>query len=123
MAVDHTEEGLEANIERSLLESGYVERRLEGEALRLFQKHAIDVEMLLEFLHKTQPKKMNRLKTIYGDKFESRFLQRLEQELERRGVIDCIRYGIKDRGVALKLAYNKPPSRLNKMLIENYESN
>lgn len=123
MAIDYTEEGLEANIERSLLESGYKKRRLEGEALKTFQQHAIDVEMLLEFLHKTQPKKIERLKTIYGDKFHSRFLNRLEQELNRRGVIDCIRHGIKDRGVSLKLAYNKPPSQLNKMLIENYESN
>src|SRR5699024_6528824 len=111
------------NIERSLLESGYQERRLVGEALKAFQQHAIDVEVLFEFLHQTQPKKMDRLKTIYGDKFKNRFLHRLEQELNRRGVIDCIRYGIKDRGVSLKLVYNKPPSTLNKMLMENYESN
>ncbi|GAA0607720.1 DEAD/DEAH box helicase family protein [Virgibacillus siamensis] len=123
MAIDYTEEGLEANIERSLLESGYRQRRLEGEALKAFQEHAIDVEMLFEFLQKTQSKKMERLKTIYGAKFEKRFLHRLEQELNRRGVIDCIRHGIKDRGVSLRLVYNKPPSKLNKMLIENYESN
>src|SRR5699024_2488419 len=71
----------------------------------------------------TQPKKMERLKTIYGDRFEKRFLHRLEQELNRRGVIDCTRHGIKDRGVSLKLVYNKPPSKLNKMLIQNYENN
>src|SRR5699024_2446752 len=123
MAIDYTEEGLEANIERSLIASGYKKRQLTGKALKVFQQHAIDVEMLLEFLQKTQPKKMDRLKTIYRDKFEGRFLDRLEQELNRRGVIDCMRHGIKDRGVSLRLVYNKPPSHLNKMLIENYESN
>lgn len=123
MAIDYTEEGLEANIERSLLESGYKERQLEGEALKLFQSYAIDVEILLKFLHQTQPKKMERLKTIYRDKFQNRFLHRLEEELNRRGVIDCIRYGIKDRGISLKLVYNKPPSQLNKELMKNYESN
>lgn len=123
MAVDYTEEGLEANIERNLLKSGYIERRLEGESLTAFQEHAIDIEMLFDFLQTTQPKKMDRLKTIYGDKFEKRFLHRLEQELSRRGVIDCLRHGIKDRGVSLRLAYNKPPSNLNKMLVDNYNNN
>lgn len=123
MAIDYTEEGLETNIKRSLLESGYRQRHLEGEALKAFQQYAIDTEMLFEFLQKTQSKKMDRLKTIYRDKFEGRFLDRLEQELNRRGVIDCMRHGIKDRGVSLRLVYNKPPSNLNKMLIENYESN
>src|SRR5699024_4476535 len=123
MAIDYTEEGLEANIERSLLESGYRERQLEGDALKKFQQHAIDVEILFEFLHETQPKKIERLKTIYRDRFEKRFLHRLEQELNRRGVIDCIRHGVRDRGVSLKLVYNKPPSKLNKMLTRNYENN
>src|SRR5699024_9620754 len=38
-------------------------------------------------------------------------------------VIDCLRHGIKDRGVSLRLAYNKPPSSLNETLIQNYKSN
>ncbi|MGN4241024.1 type I restriction endonuclease subunit R [Staphylococcus equorum] len=123
MAIDYTEEGLEENIERSLLNSGYKERNLAGASLKTFQNYAIDMEMLLEFLQQTQPKKIERLKTIYGDKFQSRFLHRLEQELNRRGMIDCIRHGIKDRGVSLRLVYNKPPSQLNKMLMANYENN
>ena len=123
MAIDYTELGLEKNIETSLVQAGYIERQLEGQALKDFQERAIDVEMLFQFLEATQPKKMERLKTIHGDFFERRFLNRMEQELSRRGVIDCLRHGIKDRGVSLKLAYNKPPSTLNKLLMENYEQN
>ena len=123
MAIDYTELGLEKNIETSLVQSGYLERQLEGQALKDFQERAIDVEMLFQFLEATQPKKMERLKKIHGDFFERRFLNRVEQELSRRGVIDCLRHGIKDRGVSLKLAYNKPPSTLNKLLMENYEQN
>src|SRR5699024_10382175 len=48
---------------------------------------------------------------------------RLNQELNRRGVIDCLRHGIRDRGVQLRLVYNKPPSTLNKLLMENYQKN
>src|SRR5699024_2704105 len=52
-----------------------------------------------------------------------RLIRRLEQELNRRGIIDCLRHGIKDRGVSLRLAYNKPPSSLNQLFIRNYENN
>src|SRR5690625_6150830 len=38
-------------------------------------------------------------------------------------MIDCLRHGIRDRGVRLRLVYNKPPSTLNKLLMENYRKN
>lgn len=123
MAIDYSEMGLEENIETSLLNAGYKERRLEGQAQTDFQKYAIDVEMLFQFLEATQPKQVERLKKVHGDRFEKSLLNRLEQELNRRGVIDCLRHGIKDRGVSLRLVYNKPPSTLNQLLRENYEHN
>src|SRR5690625_4481541 len=79
--------------------------------------------MLFKFLEDTQPRHVERLKKIHGAKFERNVLNRLNQELNRRGVIDCLRHGISDRGVKLKLVYNKPPSTLNKLLMENYEKN
>ena len=123
MAIDYSEMGLEENIETSLLNAGYKERRLEGQAQKDFEKYAIDVEMLFQFLEATQPKQVERLKKVHGERFEKHLLNRLEQELNRRGVIDCLRHGIKDRGVSLRLVYNKPPSTLNQLLIENYENN
>src|SRR5690625_1771283 len=123
MGIDYTELGLEENIERSFLEAGYAKRTLEGQALRDFKTHAIDVEILFQFLQDTQPKQIDRLKQIYGENYEQNILRRLDQELNRRGVIDCLRHGIKDRGVSLRLVYNKPPSTLNKLLMENYRKN
>lgn len=123
MGIDYSEMGLEENIETSLMNAGYKERRLEGQAQKDFQKHAIDVEVLFQFLEATQPKQMERLKKVYGERFEKRLLNRLEQELNRRGVIDCLRHGIKDRGVSLRLVYNKPPSTLNQLLMQNYQEN
>lgn len=123
MGIDYSELGLETNIETSLIEAGYKKRKLEGEAQKNFQEHAIDVEILFKFLEATQPKQVERLKTIHGDRFEKRLLNRLEKELNRRGVIDCLRHGVRDRGVFLHLVYNKPPSTLNKLLNENYENN
>ena len=123
MGIDYTELGLEENIERSFLEAGYSKRTLEGQALRDFKTHAIDTEILFQFLHDTQPKQMDRLKQIYGENYEQNLLRRLDQELNRRGMIDCLRHGIRDRGVRLRLVYNKPPSTLNKLLMENYRKN
>src|SRR5690625_1337395 len=123
MGVDTTELGFEENIEFSLEQSGYVIRRLEGQALQNFKQHALDTEMLFRFLESTQPKHVERLKKIHGENYERNLLNRLNQELNRRGVIDCLRHGIRDRGVTLRLVYNKPPSTLNKLLIQNYRKN
>lgn len=96
MGIDYTELALEENIERSLIESGYKKRTLEGPALSDFKTHALDVEMLFKFLEDTQPKHVERLKKIHGANFKKNVLNRLNQELNRRGVIDCLRHGIKD---------------------------
>jgi len=123
LGIDYSEYGLEENIERSLVEAGYVSRRLEGNALHDFKEYALDVEMLFRFLESTQPKHVERLKKIHGEHFKRNVLRRLDQELARRGVIDCLRHGIKDRGVHLRLVYNKPPSTLNQLLVDNYHKN
>src|SRR5690625_703838 len=79
--------------------------------------------MFFQFLKDTQPKHIERLKKIHGENYERNVLNRLNQELNRRGVIDCLRHGIKDRGVSLRLVYNKPPSTLNQLLMDNYHKN
>jgi type I restriction enzyme R subunit len=123
VGIDYSELGLEENIETSLIQSGYHKRKLEGQVLNSFKTHAIDTEMLFKFLEDTQPKHVERLQQIHGANYERNVLNRLNQELTRRGVIDCLRHGIKDRGVSLRLVFNKPPSTLNKLLVENYEKN
>src|SRR5690625_266638 len=79
--------------------------------------------MYIKFNKNTQPKNMDKLKKTHGENYKRNVLNRLNQELNRRGVIDCLRHGIKDRGVSLRLVYNKPPSTLNKLLMENYGKN
>ncbi len=123
MGIDYSEMGLEENIETSLIHSGYETRKLEGQALSDFKTHAIDVEMLFTFLHDTQPKHVERLKKIHGVNYERNVLNRLNQEINRRGIIDCLRNKIRDRGVELRLMYNKPPTTRNRMLVENYQKN
>ncbi|SER90869.1 type I restriction endonuclease subunit R [Salisediminibacterium halotolerans] len=123
MSVNSTERGFEENIEHELIESGYRQRTLTGEALETFRKWAIDQEILFEFLEATQPKELERLRKAYKDQYEFKIMDRIDKELKKRGVIDCLRHGIKDRGVTLKLAYNKPVTGMNRTIVDYYEKN
>lgn len=123
MSIDYTEKGFEINIEDSLIESGYIKRKLEDKDLESFRKYAIDVEILFKFLEDSQPKELERLKKVYKENYKPKILERLTKELSTRGMIDCIRHGIKDYGVTLHLAYNKPVSSMNQKLINSYEKN
>lgn len=123
MPIDTTEKGFETNIEHSLTQSGYVPRSLSGQVLDTFKKFALDTEVLFQFLEATQSKSLARLQKVYKDQYKAKIIDRLQKELDRRGMIDCIRHGIKDYGVTLKLAYNKPVSRMNQMLTDLYNKN
>ena len=123
MAIDPTEKGFEANIESSLIESGYFQRKLTGYSLEQFKKYTIDTEILFKFLEKTQSKALERLQKVYKEQYKAKIIDRLHKELDKRGMIDVLRHGMKDYGVTLKLAYNKPVSTMNQMLIDLYNEN
>ena len=123
MPIDASEKGFEENIEESLLLNGYKKRELKGEASRLFKKYAIDVEKLFEFLEATQEKKLKVLERSYGADYKQKVLARICDSLKKNGVIDCLRHGIKDRGVTLNLIYNKPPTTMNQLMNDLYHKN
>lgn len=123
MAIDSSEKGFETNIEASLITNGYEKRVLEGEASRLFKKYAIDIEKLFEFLEATQDKQLKVLEKSYGADYKPKVLGRICDSLKKHGVVHCLRHGIKDRGVTLKLLYNKPPTTMNQLMNELYQKN
>ncbi len=84
---------------------------------------ALDSGMTIAFIQATQPKKWTQLNKHYGADVRDKFLKRLSQEVEKRGVLDVLRKGIKDMGVALNLAYFRPSSGLNPDLQTLYEAN
>ncbi|MGE8081622.1 type I restriction endonuclease subunit R [Peribacillus loiseleuriae] len=123
MAIDSSEKGFETNIEAFLITNGYEKRVLEGEASRLFKKYALDVEKLFEFLEATQDKQLKVLEKSHGAEYKSKVLGRICDSLKKHGVVYCLRHGIKDRGVTLKLVYNKPPTTMNQLMNELYQKN
>jgi len=123
MAIDTTEKAFEENIEHSLMQSGFIKRTISGQSLDEFKKHAIDVEVLFQFLEATQPRSLAHLQKVYKDQYKAKVIDRLSKELNQRGMIDCLRHGIRDYGITLRLAYNKPPSSMNQLLLDQYEKN
>lgn len=123
MAIDSSEKGFEENIEEALCEVSYEKRKLEGKGSSLFKEHALDVEELFQFLEQTQAKSMRILEKSYGADYQQHVLKRIKDQLHNRGLVECLRKGVQDRGVTLRLAYNKPPTDMNQMLNELYQMN
>lgn len=67
----------------------------------------------LDFILATQPQTWTRLSEHYGKEVQAQFLNRLVSEIGRRGALDVLRKGIKDRGCKFQLAYFPPASGLN----------
>ena len=68
---------------------------------------------VLDFVLATQPKEWQKLAQHYGAAVKEQFLKRLAAEIERRGVLDVLRLGLKDSGCKFRLAYFRPASALN----------
>jgi type I restriction enzyme R subunit len=83
----------------------------------------LDPEMVVAFVQATQPKEWAKLKKVYGEDARRRFVQRLAHEIGRRGTLDVLRQGIKDRGAKIRLVYFRPASGLNPELQKKYQAN
>ncbi|HEY6198132.1 MAG TPA: RNA-binding domain-containing protein [Candidatus Binatia bacterium] len=78
---------------------------------------------VIHFVVATQAKEWNRLKEHHGDAVREQFLKRLAAEIERRGVLDVLRNGVKDSGCKFRLAYFRPASGLNEETKRLYRAN
>ncbi len=84
--------------------AGYVQ----GDATDYDRAHALDLDKLLAFLRLTQPRVYDRLDLAEDTPSRTKFLARLQGEIERRGIIDVLRKGIDDRSAHTDLFYGKP---------------
>jgi type I restriction enzyme R subunit len=119
MPVDHTEKGFEQAIEDHLLHHGY--RR--GDAARFDATLAIDTETLTEFLSTTQEAEWKRLGSLYGAEVGKKVVETIARNLEQRGMLDCLRHGVTDRGVKLRLAFFRPATKMNPQTVALYDRN
>lgn len=119
MPVDHTEKGFEQAVESHLIANGYVQ----GDPGDFDPKLAVDSKTVVRFLQDTQPKEWEKLAGFYGADVETKVVHRIAQDLDLRGMLDCVRQGVTDRGVKLRLAYFKPASGLNPQTLDLYGKN
>lgn len=114
------EKAFEEAIEQSLIERGGYEK---GDLEKFDRSLALDRETLFRFLKAAQRETWDALAAIHGGDVEKKFLYRLNQELDARGMLDCLRHGITDYGKKFTLAYFKPVSKLNPETHKLYDRN
>lgn len=106
MAFSNTREnGLEALIVKWLVENNGYE---EGSNADYNKEYAIDEARLFRFLADTQPNSMDKLGVFKSEQKKRQFLNRLQGEITKRGIIDVLRNGIKVYPVDLILFYLTP---------------
>jgi type I restriction enzyme R subunit len=99
------ESGLEALIVKWLIEQNGYEQ---GSNTDYNREYAIDETRLFRFLQDTQPDAFEKLGVLKSDIKRTQFLNRLQGELAKRGIIDVLRNGVKIYPADLIMFYLTP---------------
>lgn len=88
--------------------------------------YAMDTELLLKFLEKTQPEKIEQIRKIHGEEANNLIIKRVNNEITKRNssLISRLKNGIYfDNNISLDLMYDKPATTFNEELNELYHKN
>ncbi|MGG4195687.1 type I restriction endonuclease subunit R [Paenibacillus jamilae] len=118
MPTNTRENGLETLIVNYLINSNGYEQ---GSNSDYNKEYAIDETRLFRFLHETQPEKLEAL-GVSNEINKIKFLNRLQGEITKHGIIDVLRNGVKVYPVTLDLFY-LTPSDLNPKAKQLYNQN
>lgn len=102
-------------------ENGFIERK----NTCFNRSYAMDIDMLFEFLYKTQKDTMLELEAIYKKDLRETLVNFINGEITKKGsfLIDVLKNGIEISNKKLNLMYTKPATNYNKDLMEKYENN
>lgn len=129
MSMDTSEKRFERDIEHYFITHGYRQfsrQNEEGKWIRFANydiNKAIYLDVLVEFVSKSQPKEWARYLKYYGNEAPQKLYRRFENEVVEHGLIYVLKHGITDLGIKLKLCFFKPESELNDKSIELYNQN
>ena len=110
-------------------EGGYLAVKndlVQGEPRDFDPVRGLDGAELFAFLGATQVEAWNELVKRYGgeaDVAQSKFKDRLAQQLDTRGVVEVLRHGLVDHGVTIRVAYFRPAHGLTPELVARYQAN
>ncbi len=119
MPKNYKEQDFEEHIEQHLLASGYVPQPPDAYDKSL----CLIPNQVIAFIEATQPKTYEKLQKQYGAGTPQKRCYRLSQEISKRGALEVLRKGIKDRGSSFRLAYFKPASGMNPEHRQLYRQN
>lgn len=120
MAFTNTKEsGLEALIVKWLVDQNGYEQGLNADYNR---EYAVDDTRLFRFLQDTQPDALEKLGVFKSDLKKKQFLNRLQGEIAKRGIIDVLRNGVKIYPANLIMFYLTPTEN-NAKAKEMFEKN
>ena len=129
--MDLSEKRFEQDIESFLIsEKGGYEQfsYLNPDGHRIHKYHydkekGIYMEVLENFIAKTQPKQWARYVKLYGADASEKLYRRLQDSINENGLIYVLKNGFHDMGIPIKVCYFKPESELNTTQNELYASN
>ncbi len=129
--MDVSEKRFESDIESFLIsENGGYEQfsylNPDGHRIHKYvydKEKAIYMEVLINFISKSQPKAWARYVRYYGEDASEKLYRRLETAITENGLIYVLKNGIEDMGIKLKVCYFKPESALNESQNELYKQN
>ena len=129
--MDKSEKRFERDIESFLIspEGGYTQfcgQDTEGNWVHNRQHDVakcIYMDVLCEFIEKTQPKEWAKYVKYYGANAAEKLYHRLETTISNQGLLYVLRNGIEDMGCKLKVCYFKPESENSSLAAERYEAN
>ena len=113
------ESGLEALIVKYLVEQNGYEQGTNADYNR---EYAVDETRLFRFLQDTQPDSLEKLNVFESDLKKKQFLNRLQGEIAKRGIIDVLRNGVKIYPANLIMFYLTPTEN-NTKAKEMFEKN
>jgi type I restriction enzyme R subunit len=119
MPTDTSEKGLESLIVASLIEEAEF---VAGDPKDYDREHAVDTAKLMAFLKAAQPEVVERLGIGDDGPNRQKFLNRLQGEITKRGVIELIRKGLDHLSAKVQLFYGTP-SPGNPKAAEQYAAN
>src|SRR5215208_2156746 len=97
MTLDLGEGKFEAAIEEALVKNGYVRRTSEN----LSKTLALDIEIIIRFMKKSQPQSWKRLEEDYGSTTADHIIHKLNDEIESESILHVLRSGFKVSGIHL----------------------
>lgn len=114
----------ETHLERYIVEKLYAQGWVIGQSKDYHTEYAMFPEDVIAWIKATQPEKWEKLQALNGNNTEKRILDRLDDELNKKGTIHTFRNGFPIAGAGtIDLTESAPEDGRNLGVIERYKAN